>query len=179
MNAAAPVVVVGIDPSLTATGIAAADGTVSCIRSDLDGMDRIGQIVDEIGHILATADDLELVTIEAPVIHAGHPTSAIELAMLAGVLRWHLWSAGVPYIDVTPAQLKIYACGTARADKIDMLQAAAKRLGYEGKSHDEADAAWLRAIGCALLNMPIVELPKTHTRALDRLWRAGTRRAVS
>lgn len=166
--------VVGLDLSLSSTGVAHADGTSRLLKpDDLEGMDRIGWITEQIGvGIEPVSSGLELVMIEAPVIVAAHISKALETVYLNGVVRWHLWDVEVPYLDVPPGTLKVYATGNGKATKTEMVVAARDRLGYEGKSDDESDALWLRALGWALLGVPLVELPKTHTRALDTLRKA-------
>jgi Holliday junction resolvasome RuvABC endonuclease subunit len=170
MNATDPRVV-GLDLSLTSTGVAHIDGTPACISvDDLEGMDRIGFITERLGP--AVKADTELVMIEAPVFVPAHISSARETMYLNGIVREHLWRAGVAYLDVAPGTLKVYATGDGKANKTAMVVAARDRLGYEGKNDDEADALWLRALGWGLLGVPLVELPKTHTRALDKLRKA-------
>jgi Holliday junction resolvasome RuvABC endonuclease subunit len=163
--------VVGLDLSLTSSGVAHIDGTPQCLKvDDLEGMDRIGHITGRIAPVVPA--DTELVMVEAPVFVAGHMASALETAYLNGIVRQYLWHAGVAYLDVAIGTLKVYATGDGHAKKLDMIRAAEKRLGYEGDSDDEADALWLRALGWGLLGVPLVELPKTHTRALDKLRKA-------
>jgi Holliday junction resolvasome RuvABC endonuclease subunit len=163
---AAPVVV-GLDLSLTSTGIAFPDGTVATIKTrGLSGPARISQVRREI--LVDIPDDIELVVIEGYAYNS-HTAHAHELAELGGVVRHTLWAEGVPYLDVSPNSVKKYATGNGHANKIAVYGAAQKRLGYEGDSHDEADALWLRAVGCALLGVPVVDVPVTHQVALKAL----------
>lgn len=161
-------VVVGIDLALNATGIAHADGTTETYVPNADkqtnaGLDRMCEIRR---HITWATDilDLELVVIEALAFDA-HDYKR-WLAQLTGIIRASLYDRDVPFIVVTPATLKKYATGTGNAGKAQVLSNARERLGYQGYSHDEADALWLRAIGWAVLDVPAVDVPKLNQQAL-------------
>jgi len=158
--------IVGVDLSLTATGVALAGGP-RLIRSKRKGLARLHEISGEILDI-ARAEPDTLVIIEG-YSFSSHAAHAHELGALGGVVRYRLWRRGIAFVDVAPATLKKYATGKGNAPKELVLAEAIRRLGYTGSSHDEADAIWLRAIGCALLDTPIVTLPAAHRVALDVL----------
>lgn len=164
-------VVVGLDLSLRATGIAHPDGDVEVFRPEADptsnhGLDRYAEIRD---HILAVTDvaDLELVMIEA-LAFAAHDNGR-KLAMLAGIVRMALFDAGRPVLTVAPGTLKKYATGSGKAAKEAVVDAAQKRLRYEGFDNNEADALWLRAIGWELVGVPLIDVPLLHQSALADL----------
>lgn len=75
--------------------------------------------------------------------------AAVSLGELGGVLRLVAFQQGVPIAVVPPANLKVYACGSAatrgpkKVTKDDVVQAARTHLGYVGTSSDKADALWL------------------------------------
>lgn len=79
------------------------------------------------------------VIVEAPFVHRQHPSGAVELIKLHGILAAVAIDGGHDLHTVTPAELKKWATGKGNADKAAML-AAARRLGWIGDSHDEADA---------------------------------------
>lgn len=162
MSATDPVVV-GLDLSLSSSGVARADGTVGTITFDLDGINRIDAIVDAIAITIPPL--VELVAVEG-YSFGSNMTYARETAELGGCVRLALWRAQVPYIDVPPGTVKKYATGDGHASKLAVIRAAEKRLGYEGESSDEADALWLRAIGWALLGVPLADLPQKNLAAL-------------
>lgn len=58
---------------------------------------------------------------------------------MAGVLEAKATEAGVPILDITPAEIKKWATGSGKADKTAMLDAA-NLLGYTGSNEHEADA---------------------------------------
>jgi hypothetical protein len=63
---------------------------------------------------------------------------------LRGVVKLWCQLRSVPLVEVTPKDLKLDATGTTNADKPTMLAAARALTGYDGDSHDEADARLLR-----------------------------------
>ena len=164
-------VVIGVDLSVRSTGIAHADGDYEVFRPESDptanhGMDRCVEIRD---HVLAVCDvvDLELVMLEG-LAFAAHD-NARQLAMLAGIIRMALYDGGHAFLTVVPGTLKKYATGKGNASKEAVVDAAQKRLRYQGYDNNEADALWLRAIGWELVGVPLVEMPQTHRDALKEL----------
>jgi Holliday junction resolvasome RuvABC endonuclease subunit len=162
--------VLGLDLSLTSTGLALPDGSVEVYRpkaygkSNL-GLDRLVEIRDRI--VKAVFLDVELTVIEALAFDA-HDTNRLQ-AQLAGIVRAKLFDLGTPFLCVPPGTLKKYATGNGHAGKTEMVQAAEKRLGYAGHDDNEADALWLRAIGCELLAVPLVDMPQANRDALRLL----------
>lgn len=170
-----PAVVIGLDLSLKATGIAHADGTVETYGPKATGatnagMDRLCEIRDYIAAVLQGTNHLELVMVEALAFDSRDTRR--EQAQLAGIIRALMFDHDVPFLLVPPGTLKKYATGHGLAPKLDVLKAAEKRLGYDGTSFDEADALWLRAIGCDLIGVPLAFIPKHSTEALVRLRQA-------
>ena len=157
--------VVGLDLSLTATGIARTDGTTTTIRSKARGMERLDVITDV---ALCAVNLCDLVCIEG-YSYGSRSSQAHALGELGGVVRHELWKNGHVYRDVPPSTLKTYATGKGNASKVDVIVAARDRLGYSGTDDNEADALWLRALGLDLLGEPLVSLPQTHRRALDKM----------
>jgi Holliday junction resolvasome RuvABC endonuclease subunit len=162
--------VLGVDLSLTSTGLAHVHGTAETIEPDAEGHQRVEAIVAAVTEALSEGP--ELVVIERSVIIPNHISSAREIIELGGIVRWELWRAGITYLDVSPSTVKKYATGNGKADKLRVIRAAEHRLGYEGDSSDEADALWLRALGWGVLGIPLVELPLVHLDALKVLHKA-------
>lgn len=171
--------VVGIDPSLTSTGIACEGRTrtVDGKASSAPGLQlaRVGAIAFEVAAIVSamTASDYEIIcVVETPSVNArgaGHERIVGLHYLLRHMLEVNDWR-GTRIVDVAAATLKVFATGSGKADKVDMLLAARERLGYPGKSHDEADALWLEQVGLHLLgDGRAVKLPQTHTRALAKI----------
>lgn len=184
--------VVGLDLSLTATGVANGNGVPETLTSRLKGCQRLAEIRDAVldccafgwmpdpGCDFPGPHDRDFSG--AVVTHVSRPLVVIEgyafaarnshahaLGELGGVIRLALHEAGVPYVDVPPSSLKKYACGKGNANKGEMLAAAIRRLDYEGASDNEADALWLRAMGLDALGCPVVKLPEAHRAALAKV----------
>ena len=155
--------VLGLDLSLSATGVAAPDGTTSTIKTrDRDGDRRLAQIRDTIAGLCGGAD---LAVVEDLPTHA---YSAGITGMVHGAVRVALLDAGVPYALVTPATLKKYATGNGGAKKSGMVLAAYKRFGVDFADEDQCDAFWLRAAGLDQVGEPLAVLPAAQRALLGK-----------
>jgi Holliday junction resolvasome RuvABC endonuclease subunit len=163
---ASPVHVVGIDPSLTATGIAYADGSTATVKyaRGADGDQRLEEIY--VATICAVEDRPQLAVVEDLPTHAH---GAGKTGMAQGAVRLALIGNLVPYVVVTPATVKKYATGKGNATKPDMRMALYQRTGLDLRDDNQVDAWWLRALGCHLLGHPLLQVPKTHLEALDKV----------
>lgn len=131
------------------------------------GMERLAWIREHLAvDYCATAD---LVVIEGYSFgsgRAGGTTHAHALGELGGAVRLELWDRGIPYVDVPPASLKKYATGRGNANKEQVLVAAVRRLDYQGADPNEADALWLREMGCDAYQTRPPRVPAAHQEAL-------------
>lgn len=167
MTTPSPAMVVGLDLSLTSTGIAHVDGRVETFKPDDDGVHNLGldRLLEVRDHVAACVPpDTELVMIEG-LAYSAHDRDK-QLAQLAGIVRAELYERGDALMVIPPGSIKKYATGKGGCAKEAVLGAAIRRLGYEGDSLDEADALWLRAFGCALVGVPIAQVPLVHQEAL-------------
>lgn len=161
--------VIGLDLSLTATGIATDTGTSTITTPKLDGMERLDRLRSL---IRVAAQDAHLVIIEGYAYGAGRSggtTHSHALGELGGVIRLDLYDRGIPHVDIPPATLKKYATGKGNASKAEILAAAIRRLGYPGADHNEADAMWLHAIGRDAYQLGLPHVPLSHRAALDKI----------
>lgn len=164
--------VIGLDLSLTATGIAPwVDGmpTFTVRTVTADGDQRLRRIVvdartEAYDHV--KGEPIELAVIEDLPTHAH---SAGITGMVHGAVRCALMALGVPYALIPPASLKKYATGRGNATKADMRMALYKRAGLDLKDDNQVDAWWLRAAGLEHLGCPVVEVPQTHRDALGKV----------
>jgi crossover junction endodeoxyribonuclease RuvC len=168
-----PVDVVGLDLSLTATGIADAEGVLHTIKSTGHENDllsaraaRLNQLVDRITY---HADAADLVVIEGPSFGQRAQRGTHDRSGLWWLIVGSLHAAPGPVMEVPPANLKTYATGTGNATKDDIRVEILKRYGLDIRDNNQADAFVLRAMGLDLLGHPILRLPQTHRRALDKL----------
>jgi crossover junction endodeoxyribonuclease RuvC len=163
--------VLGLDPSLTATGYAL-PGAVGTIRTGTRrGVERLQYlrdiVVDMTKGIGARPGSIDLLVLEGFALGTTRQAMSYEIGGLGWVLRVALTEAGVRWIEVPPASLKVLATGRGNASKEMMLAAAIRRLGYDGHDHNIADAMWLRQFGLGWLGETI-DVPKAHLRAYDK-----------
>lgn len=166
--------VVGLDPSLSGTGVAEHDGTTTTLRPPM-GPDepcaRLKWISKEIIQRAWIPTDLgwdrALVAIEG-FSYASKGRGLLDLAGLGWLIRVELHSHTIPYAEIAPSTLKKYATGSGNASKAEVLVAAVQRLGYTGASTDEADAAFLRAAALDhYTGGEVCHVPKKNRAALD------------
>lgn len=155
--------VVGLDLSMTGTGIADEIGRTVVKTATVDGDARIGQIVTEI-MLAVDQGGADLVVIEDLPTHAH---AAGITGMVHGAVRMALRTRGLRYALVPPASLKKYATGKGNASKGDMRLALYKRTGVDDGDDNRVDAEWLRMMGLDRLGHPLVTLPVAQHAALD------------
>jgi Holliday junction resolvasome RuvABC endonuclease subunit len=158
--------VLGLDLSLTATGVALPNGSCRTIKTNAaDGDLRLVQIAESIRVAVTITGPIDLAVIEDLPVGA---RSAGITGMVHGVVRNELAVVGVPYALVAPATLKAYATGGGAADKTAMAMAAYKRHGIEFADDNQCDAWWLRMAGHEHLGQPIVSLPAAQIARLAK-----------
>lgn len=158
----------GLDLSLQSTGVADALG-VSVIKpkAALKGTRRIRWITEQ---ILERAAGMAL---DVVVVEGASYGSKYGKEHERGGLWWHvavrLEDYSIPLAVCPPASLKLYATGKGNGSKDQVLISAVKAFAYPHTptGNDEADALWLRAMGCDRLGSPVVEVPASHRKALD------------
>lgn len=176
--------IIGVDPSLTATGLVRwCDGhiiTTTVVTTPADPTAARHHTI--VMRLLAMRETdgvtpmarNTLVVIEAPIHPSGdkvvNRTVPLDLFALRAVIYHGLYSTGIPWVEVHPATLKLYATGNGRASKPDMLVAARGRLGtrFFAEDHNQADAGWLMAMGVAAYGEPLCPLPPANRKALTR-----------
>jgi Holliday junction resolvasome RuvABC endonuclease subunit len=164
--------VVGLDLSITATGIAWADGTTSTTGGPAKvGDHRLLSIVHAVRGACNITDCLvqrgpDLVVIEDIPTHAH---GAGVTAMVHGAVRAELLRAEDPYVLVPPATLKKYATGRGNATKAGMAVALYRRFGLELADDNQVDSFLLRAAGLHAMGHPIFDVPKAQSDALAKV----------
>jgi Holliday junction resolvasome RuvABC endonuclease subunit len=151
---------VGLDLSMTATGIAGRDGSAFTVKTKAVGDRRLTVIAAACAEATAGCD---LAVIEDLPTHA---KSAGITGMVHGAVRAALITAGLPYVLITPASVKKFATGKGNAGKPDMAVAAFKRAALEFGDDNQVDAWWLRAMALEQYGQPVVEVPALNRSAL-------------
>ena len=138
--------VLGLDLSMTATGICLPDGRTLTVATDAKTKDmRLRTIRNAVGDAVRENMTELVVMEEAPPGLKGPAIKAIH--MVQGSVRTCLLDLGVPYAVVNPSTLKRYATGKPGADKTAMAMAAYKRADLEFADDNQCDAWWLRMMG--------------------------------
>jgi crossover junction endodeoxyribonuclease RuvC len=154
-----PAKVVGLDLSLTSTGVATIldPGRIEVeqLRTTAVGYARFDYLVERIGKAVRGAT---LVVIEGPAygVPAAQAGKAHERAGLWHYVAFDLWFHGTPVAVVSPSGRAKYATGTARSNKVAVLSEMRRRfptLLIPGD--DAADALALAAMGARHLGFPV------------------------
>ncbi|GIF08704.1 crossover junction endodeoxyribonuclease RuvC [Actinoplanes siamensis] len=174
-----PLKVIGLDLSLTGTGIAAThtgqgEPRLWCStrtparRPTLTKIDhhRLHEAVSLVMGAARCRPDV--VAIEEPIlVDKGNTT--LRLTELHGAVKHWLWARSIPYIDVHLTKVKTFATGNGGAKKDAVLAsmiATYGRLVHIG-TDDEADALSLLAMTLDAYGQPLAEVPDSHRRALN------------
>ncbi|WP_406321748.1 hypothetical protein [Streptomyces sp. NBC_00519] len=169
--------VVGVDTSLTATGLASSEGWCRVIGYE-DKKNPITKMphAERLFHMRRVLD--------AVTDAIGRPDLAvIETAALSragggaherGWLWWRVYErltdAGIPIGFLTPNHRILYATGKGTGQKTAVVDGVARRWPQwqTGGNDNAADAVTLMAAGRDWLLAPIAEVPKTHRAAIDK-----------
>lgn len=195
---------VGLDISLTATGFAWPDGETQTIGetgltsvaiAPVERAERLHRLAGRLGN--KTRERRAEWDHHTPALVAveGLPTSGTKV----DAERCYLWletirligGYGTPVMSIPPTTIKLYATGLGNANKREVIAAAKRDLprfevrktAKTGKvlttdDDNKADAAWLCAIACHLVGVPLVEVTPWRERALEKLiLPEGVRRA--
>lgn len=182
--------VVGLDLSVTSTGVCVYDGDGTCNVWRISapghkGMARLEAILTQVDTLLTWAKSFGeiLVVIEGYGMRGGENAVLVELG---GVVRYHLFKAETPYVVVPPSSLKKFVTGKGNATKVMVCQFIERRYGrsfirtWAGKDHpkkpkpqpdnwgnvpghwnnDEADAFALAHLGYALTYGSLPGIPQ-------------------
>ena len=177
--------VLGLDLSLTATGIAGPgwaetvktraqrtrEQQVDFVHSRMDGL------LDRIDAYLAGVD---LAVIENLARRPGFDMTR-QMAAFNWMVRRLLWKRGIPYALMDTTQLKVYAVGKGRRNgkrsgeaeqesaKSGTMQAVHAWFPWFTGDDNAADALVLMCAGRDWLGHPLVQLPEENRRVLRRV----------
>lgn len=164
--------VVGLDPSLRATGIALPDGTLHTITQDSQTTlpDRVARLRRILGQVTQLVPPHSLVMIEGPALGMGNKATH-ELGGLWWCLVVRLAEMGCTPVVVGIQQVKKLATGRGTGvSKADMRVALLRRTGRDVPDDNQVDAWWLREAGRQLVGHPdALTLPQAHLEALTHL----------
>lgn len=141
--------VIGLDLSLTSTGVASSLGWTDRIRpGDLRGLERLRYITRTIGDYARTGR-YRLAVLEGPSYGSRYGSPHER-----GGLWWMVYDLldrrEIPVAVAPPASLKLWATGSGAASKTAVLDAMRLRYPHaEITTSDEADALALAEMGAA------------------------------
>lgn len=154
--------IVGLDLSLTATGIATDAGLFTVTTKSTDPMGkRLTNLRTEASEHIKHA---HLLVIEG--LYVGQINNTIKLAKVHAAFEMLAWVWSTPIAFIPPATLKKFATGKGTGDKRDMSVEAFKRFGVEGKDDNQIDAFWLRFAGQIHYGDTLEDWPKDRVAAL-------------
>ena len=162
----------GIDPSLTKTGVSLLSGT-SCITgllkptAALRGVERLLWFRERFGQLLR---ETRPYTIMIEGYAYGRINKAHDIGELGGVLRMALHDARAEWRVIPPSTLKMFATGKGACGKPAVVLALLDRWGLRVPQEDEADATVLAILGLELGEGPgRVPLIAAQRRALAKI----------
>lgn len=161
--------VVGLDLSLTSTGVAVGIAT-STISTSFKGPRRLMEISGRISTLLSTLSH-PVVVLEGYSM-ASKNSQAHSIGELGGVVRVALFSTGVPYVTVPPTCRAKFATGRGNASKSEVVSAVSARTGqiWSGPGADDQCDAWiLQEMGMTWLGFPRFDWPKANLGGLDKV----------
>lgn len=191
-------VIVGVDLSLTSTGIARIEAVqavlpaypaedpprtvpghrvnIARVQSKPPPTSRVTLASRSLrlrkiaGEVFGYCTGADLVVIEGPS-YASDSGAAHDRAGLWWMVVGRLTGQGYNVVEVPPTVLKTYATGKGNAPKDAVLAAVVRRYPQvDVDQNDVADALVLAAMGARFIGQPIEpDLPQTHTRALARV----------
>ena len=173
-------VVLGIDPSLTGTGLASSNGWCDVIgykraRSKDPGITQLPHserltamraLLDQVTTAIG-CPDLAVIELPAPSRSGG---GAHERGWLWWEIYRYLARHDIPIGLMSVNHRMLYATGKGQATKNLIVDAVARRWPDWPTAGDDnaADAVVLMAAGRDWLGAPITDMPKTHRAALDK-----------
>lgn len=175
--------VIGIDPSLTGTGIASSNGWVDVFGyrrprakdpgiTQLPHAERLHAMRDLLALVTTTIGYPDLAVMELPAVSRSGG-GAHERGWFWWEIYRSLTSNEVPVGLMAPNARALYATGKGNAAKGAVVDAIARRFpDWATDGNDNAaDAVTLMAAGRDWLGHPLADLPKTHRAALEKaIW---------
>lgn len=164
-----PTVVVGLDLSLTSTGVSY-NGETYTIQSPYKGVERLSDIRDGVASVIIRSH-ADIVAIEG-YSFASRNSHAHALGELGGVIRLQMYEMRRPVIEIPPTTRAKFATGKGNAGKSEVVSAISARTGivWNGSGGDDRCDAWiLEEMVRTRLGLPKYDWPAVSLSALDNI----------
>jgi Holliday junction resolvasome RuvABC endonuclease subunit len=167
--------VVGLDISLTGTGIASTAGWCETIGrtgvTNLPLLQRLTAVTDLTNLIVDRAGVPDLVAVELPAFTRTGGGSLERHALWWRIVHRLAIGRSVPVAVVTSDGRCVYATGRGKATKEAIVEAVTRRWPQyaTGGNNNACDAIVLAAMGADWLGEPLCPMPASHRRALDKV----------
>jgi Holliday junction resolvasome RuvABC endonuclease subunit len=161
--------IVGLDLSLTSTGIALPHATEALSPKQM-GVERLIWIRDQIIEKLAVLNG-PAVCLEG-YSFGSRNSQAHAAGELGGVVRCALWENGFPFVEIPPTCRAKFATGRGNASKSEVVSAISARTGivWDGKGADDRCDAWiLQECGLTYFDAGRCDWPEINKSALKKI----------
>jgi crossover junction endodeoxyribonuclease RuvC len=151
--------IVGLDLSLTSTGVAVAyntpDGEIGIMNQAIipGKKDRGFVRIETIRRLIDPWFNGASAVFMEGLSYASHTPTALERAGLWYLVASGLWKRNIPVYALPPTTLKKFITGKGNAEKSMILKEVYKRFGIECETDDEADAVGLAVLGATYFCM--------------------------
>jgi Holliday junction resolvasome RuvABC endonuclease subunit len=169
-----PWIPIGLDLSLTSTGIAIGDATWVIEGKSLRSVRRLVYIRDRILDAISNHDDYTapMIAIIEGYSFSSRNSQAHALGELGGVVRVALHEISVPVIEVPPTCRAKFATGRGNASKSEVVSAISARTGivWDGPGAEDRCDAWiLQEMAFANMGHARHSWPASHLAAIDKI----------
>lgn len=138
---------IGLDLSLTSTGVAVGDETFIVSAKDIEGTERLLQIRTQLERLFNDhkVDAAKAIVAIEGYSFASRNSRAHALGELGGVVRLWLHEQGITHIIIAPTARAKFATGRGNASKSEVVSAISARTGllWAGKGAEDRCDAWI------------------------------------
>ena len=178
-----PQLIIGIDPSLTSTGVATIGTSNTLDARSITSKPTGDTPIERLRRIHAIRHGVTLrsmpqfrtspilVVIEAPAYASRTGRQHDRSGLWWHLVDWITTGYNATILEVAPATRAKYATGKGNASKGAVIDATARRFPLLDTAGNDnvCDAIWLAAIGADLDGRPIADMPQAHRAALDKI----------
>ncbi len=159
----------GLDPSLTSTGICVSDDPGVAYHSYEEDVHRL---MDIRNYVLSVCVEENIKCVIMEGYSYGSRTRAHSLGELGGVLKVAFEEAWIPYVIVPPTSRAKFATGRGNAGKAEVISAVSFKTNrsWSGKGIEDRIDAWvLREMGVQRLGESQYTWAAENLKALDNI----------